>query len=67
MALLTIVNSKGHTTLEYDTKTDEVEEARKTFDEMMEKGFVGFADGIPTTEFDPNAELITVAPLITGG
>lgn len=68
MALLTVVNTKGHTTLEYDAaKTDEVDEARKTFDQMVEKGYLGFADGIPTAAFDPDAELITMTPVIAGG
>lgn len=68
MALLTVVNAQGHTTLEYDVaKTDELDEARTTFDDMVKKGYLGFADGIPTTDFNSEAELTTLAPLVAGG
>lgn len=68
MALLTIVNGQGHTTLEYDTtKTDELDEARVKFDEMVSKGYLSFTDGDLTTEFNPKAELITMTPPVAGG
>lgn len=53
---------------------DEVENARKTFDDMKKKGYVAFkvakdgAQGEQMTEFDPEAaKMILMVPAFQGG
>jgi hypothetical protein len=56
------------------SKPEEVQAARKQFDEMRKKGYLAFSvkgkDGAKDeqiTEFDPDAERIILAPAMRGG
>lgn len=54
-------------------KEDEVEAARKQFNEMKKKGYIPFSvdksgeKGKKIEEFDPDAEKLIMAPPIRGG
>ena len=56
------------------SKQEEVQAARKQFDEMRKKGYLAFSvtgkngeKGGQITEFDPDAERIILAPPMRGG
>lgn len=70
MAVLTIVNASGHTVLEYDkTDADDIAQTRQKFNEIIaDRGYVAYTDrGDLTVDFDPEADNITMAPIITAG
>jgi hypothetical protein len=55
-------------------KPEEVQAARKQFDEMRKKGYLAFSvtgkngeKGAQISEFDPDAERIILAPPMRGG
>lgn len=72
MATLLVQDATGHRTIEFD-KTDEesVEKTRREFDELIEKGYLGYvktADGNEQIRsFDQTAEETVMAAPLVGG
>ncbi len=69
-----IMDPTGHTTVGWDVDVpDEVENARKTFTDMVRKGYQAFRVGTSgrqaerLTEFDPTAEKMVMIPQLKGG
>lgn len=68
MAVLTITGPQGHTNLEYDPDVPgDLLEAEREFNSAVERGHVGYADGMPTVKFDPAAKHIMTAPVVVPG
>ena len=68
------LGTAGDTKLVWDSEqNDEVENARRTFDNLKAKGFAAFAVGAEgkkaeqVRKFDPNAEKLIMVPQIQGG
>ena len=71
---LAVLNHKGDVKTIWDSENeDEVNAARKQFDELREKGFLAYKvdksgdKGSVIRKFDPNAEAIILAPPMVGG
>ena len=72
---MAILCMKGDIKLVWDkNKPDEVEHARKTFEEWRKKGYAAFKVNGPKgekgemlTKFDPNVEFMILAPPMVGG
>lgn len=68
MAVLTITGATGHTNFEYDPDVPgDLLLAEKKFGEARDRGHIGYADGMPTVEFDPTAKHIVTAPIVLAG
>ena len=74
MGVLCKLDATGDTKLIWNpNNTDEVESAKRTFNDLRKKGFLAYkvnADGSKgevLTEFDVNAEKIILAPPLRGG
>jgi hypothetical protein len=75
MGELAVMGRQGDLKVIWDrTKADEVEHARKTFDDMRAKGYLAYSvkgkDGSKDeqiTRFDPDAERIILAAPMRGG
>jgi len=75
MGELSIMGRQGDTKIIWDSmRPDEVENARRTFDDLRKKGYLAFAvrgregeKGEQITTFDPNAERLIMAPPMRGG
>lgn len=74
MGELRTLGQQGDTKLIWDVDNEvEVENAERTFDDLVKKGYSAFAvkkdgeKGKVVTEFDPYAEKIILAPAIRGG
>lgn len=74
MGALRIMGVKGDTKVAWSKdNTDEVAAARRTFEDLTEKGFVAFKvekverQGERVLVFDPNAEQIILVPPMQGG
>jgi len=68
------LGTSGDTKLVWDSEQeDEVENARRTFDNLKAKGFAAFAVGAKGAKaeqvraFDPNAEKLIMVPAVAGG
>lgn len=64
----------GETKIIWDPENnDEVENARRTFDDLRKKGFAAFAVGLTgkrteqVNEFDPSLRKLIMAPALRGG
>jgi hypothetical protein len=71
---LKIMDQTGHLNFTWDAeKDDEIEEARKAFDEYRRKGYSAFRvrkggeRGPRIDSFDPDAEQMIMAPQLQGG
>ena len=71
---LCILDATGDTKIIFDTsRPEEVEEARRTFKRLREKGYIAYrvadggAKGEIMTEFDAAAGKIILAPAMRGG
>jgi hypothetical protein len=71
---LIIMDHTGDTKIIWDPdKTDEVAQARETFDKLRKKGYAAYSvnrkgdKGEVIREFDPNAEKMILAPPTVGG
>jgi hypothetical protein len=71
---LRTMGRQGDTKLMWDAGVDaEVDAARRTFDDLRKKGYLGFAvkkngdKGTQIREFDADAEKIIMAPPMAGG
>ncbi|MBI4060138.1 MAG: hypothetical protein HY403_01780 [Elusimicrobia bacterium] len=74
MGEMAVMGRGGDARISWDkSKPDEVEAARKVFDDLRGKGYLGFTvtmdgdKGEQVTEFDQDAEKIILAPPIRGG
>lgn len=58
----------GHSVLTWDP-VDELstEQVREEFNALIGKQYLGHSSGKLLREFDPNAEEITMAPIVTAG
>lgn len=72
--VMSIMSEEGDTKVVWDEENDvEVEQARKTFNELKKKGYVAYQvnrkgdQGSVMTEFDPSAEKMILAPQMRGG
>ena len=71
---MSILGREGDTKLIWSSdNADEVEHARKTFEELTKKGFSAFnvkklgGQGERITKFDPEAEKMILVPQFRGG
>lgn len=71
---LRVMGGAGDTKVMWDAEQDaEVENARRTFDELTGRGYAAFAvrrsgeKGERVREFDPAAEKLILVPQIAGG
>jgi hypothetical protein len=71
---LAVLNGEGDFKTIWDSeKPEEVEAAKKTFDDLKKKGYAAYRvkkngeKGEVIKEFDPGAEKIILAPLMAGG
>lgn len=72
---MNILGGNGDTAVAYDPAvTEEVEETRRRFDELIAEGYTGFTatregkqTGEQTREFDPTAEQIVMVRPLQGG
>jgi hypothetical protein len=72
---MAIMGPEGDTKTIWDAdKPEEVENARRTFNELREKGYYAYqvkgddaSKGERMTEFDPDAERMIMAPPLMGG
>lgn len=63
-----VLNPQGHEEIKWNPKNKaEVEAAQAVFDAMLKRGFRAFDDKGAITEFNPDAEEITVTPAIRAG
>lgn len=69
-----VLDVTGHTRVIWDEdKAAEVENARRTFDDLTKKGYKAFrvkkdgSEGEPMKSFDANAEKMILVPPIAGG
>jgi len=75
MGELAVMGRQGDTKIIWDSdKPDEVENARRTFNDLRKKGYLAFsvkgkdgAKGEQISEFDPEAERLILAPPMRGG
>ena len=74
MGEMAILGREGDTKLIWSSENaDEVEHARKTFEDMTKKGFSAFkvkkmgGQGERITEFDSEAEKMILVPMLRGG
>lgn len=75
MSVMEIMDHQGDTKILWDKNNpDEVENARRTFDDLKKKGFIAYsvsggdgAKGEIIREFDPEAERLIMAPPMRGG
>ena len=75
MGELAVMGRQGDTKIIWDKhRAEEVENARRTFDEMRKKGYLAYAvrgregeKGSQIHEFDPEAERLIMAPPMRGG
>ena len=75
LAEMSILDRSGDTTVTWDKdNADEVENAKRTFDDLKKKGFVAYSvkgrngeKGEILREFDPDAERLIMAPPLVGG
>jgi hypothetical protein len=74
MGTMRVIDSTGDTKIIWDaTKEAEVENARRTFNDLRKKKYNAYAvkkdgeKGSVVTEFDPDAEKIIMAPPMAGG
>lgn len=75
MAEMAIMSRDGDSKLIWDKDNpDEVENARRTFDELKKKGFIAYKvegrkgeKGEVLRAFDPDAERLIMAPPMVGG
>lgn len=74
MGQLRVMDRRGDTRLMWDTQRPvEVDQARKTFDEMKTKGYLAYKvnkkgePGEVIRKFDPEAGKIIMAPPMAGG
>lgn len=72
--VLCVLDKTGDTRIIWDTEnTDEVASAKRTFDDLIKKGFRAFSvnrKGDKDTqirEFDPAAEKLILTPALVGG
>ena len=71
---LKVLDPTGHTSTTWDTsRPDEVETARRIFDDLMKRGYRAFrmggaaGEGVPTSTFDPqDRETLLVPPIRAG-
>jgi hypothetical protein len=72
---IAVMSSKGDTKIIWDRKqADEVSNARRTFDDLMKKGYAAFSvkgkdgdKGEQIKAFDPDAERMIMVPPLAGG
>jgi len=71
---MAIMDATGDTKVIWNSENaDEVGVARRTFNDLKKKGYVGYSvkkDGDKNEiihDFDPNAEKLIMAPAMTGG
>lgn len=71
---LDVLDPTGHTRITWDSdKRDEIENARRTFDELTKKGYKAFrvkkdgGEGEAMKAFDADAEKMILVPPIAGG
>lgn len=71
---LSVMGPGGDTKVIWDSDNDdEVENARQTFDDLVDKGFAAFAvkrrggQGERIKEFDPEQEKLILVPPMAGG
>lgn len=70
---LKVMNRAGHTTMSWSTDLQEtVDEANRTFNEMLAQGYTAFAmhdvaTGEQIAEFDATAETIVMIPRMVAG
>jgi hypothetical protein len=74
MAVLEAMDDTGDTKTIWDKDNpDEVEMARRTFDDLKARGYMAYSvdkEGEPDSvvnEFDPNAERLILRPAMAGG
>jgi hypothetical protein len=74
MGEMRVMGGRGDTKLMWDpNRPTEVENARKTFDEMKKKGYLAYSvkrkgePGEVVRTFDPDAGKIILAPAMAGG
>jgi hypothetical protein len=74
MGELSVMGRQGDTKVIWDANnSDEVENARRTFDDLRKKGFLAFkvkgdaGKGEQITAFDASAERLILAPPMRGG
>lgn len=74
MSELCVLDRTGDTKLIWDSaQDDEVEAARRTFDDLKKKGYLAYSvnkkgdKGEVMKKFDPDAERIIMAPALVGG
>ena len=75
MGELAVMGRQGDTKIIWDKhRPEEVENARRTFDEIRKKGYLAYAvrgregeKGSQIHEFDPEAERLIMAPPMRGG
>jgi len=75
MGQLAVMGREGDTKIIWDPGSkDEVKNAKRTFDELIGKGFMAYAvnkadasKGKQVREFDPKAEKLILAPPMAGG
>ena len=74
MGKISVMGKEGDTKVIWDaSKPDEVESARRTFDDLKKKKYIAFkvkkdgSQGEVISEFDPDAEKIILAPPMSGG
>lgn len=75
MSVMEVMDPTGDTKIIWDAANeDEVENARRTFDDLKKKGFIAYSvkgkngkKGEIIREFDPDAERLIMAPPMQGG
>jgi hypothetical protein len=74
MSMMQVLDSSGHTSVEWNPENaEEVAVARATFEQMREKGYRAFRvrpsgqQGERLDSFDPAAEQMILVPQLRGG
>ena len=67
-----VLDPNGHTRTAWDTaNADEVETARRVFDDLMSRGYrafkMGAGEGVPKSTFDPKDKETLLVPPIRAG
>jgi len=73
--MLCVLNHEGDTKIIWDRRNaDEVENARRTFNDLKAKGYAAYSvegkegeKGEVVRKFDPSAERLILAPAMVGG
>jgi hypothetical protein len=72
--VMRVIDRTGDTKVIWsDDNPDEVENARRTFNDLRKKGYTAYAVGAKgakgevVREFDPSAEKLILAPALVGG